>query len=59
MMKKLRLFKKTQKSENLEINHLINAHKNKELIVKNNILELEKDIKEIKDRDVKLKTLRN
>ena len=59
MMKKLRLFKKTQKSENLEINHLINAPKNKKLIVKNNILELEKDIKEIKDRDVKLKTLRN
>lgn len=57
MMKKLKLFKKTQKSENLEINHLINAHKNKKLIVKNNILEL--DIKEIKDRDVKLKTLRN
>ena len=58
MMKKLKLFKKTQ-SENLEINYLINAHKNKKLIVKNNILELEKDIKEIKDRDVKLKTLRN
>ena len=48
---------KKHKSEHVAIKYLNNAQKNKIQKVKNSILELKKYIKELKDRNIKIRRL--